>query len=171
MMQIRFKVIDRNEIPESGLSNTVYLRIDNWNDYSFITMFEIFAYDENGEKHNLPNIKIGFFGQTTEASTYSTLEKEFTELSSNYFSVATDVDFYKKLWKNFSKDWRDSFLIKLRDVVKSPAILEIAKDENVFKTSHLRGVSINTIKTQFTRTLAGDIPSTDFHFHFLLPNS
>ncbi|MGG5152322.1 AAA family ATPase [Alcaligenes aquatilis] len=170
-MQIRFRIIDRNERPADDHANTVYLRVDYWNDYSFVTMFEVFAYDENGEKHNLPNIKIGFLGQTTEVSTYSTLDKEFNELSSNYFSVATDVDFYRKLWRDFSTDWRDAFLTKLRDVVKSPAILEIAKDEDVFKTSHLRGVSINTIRAQFTRILAGDVPATDFHFHFLLPSS
>lgn len=60
---------------------------------------------------------------------------------------------------------------KLRDVVKNPTILEIAKDEDVFKISHLRGVSINAIKTQFARVLNGDVPATDSHFHFLLPES
>ncbi|WP_336972217.1 AAA family ATPase [Alcaligenes sp. PF14] len=170
-MEISFVVIDRNETLKGYQKNTVYLRVDYWNDYSFTTMFEVFAYDENGKRHNLPNIKIGFFGQTTEVSTYSTLDKKFTELSSKYFSVATDVDFYKKLWSDFSPDWRDAFLIKLRDVVRSPTILEIAKNEDVFKTSHLRSVSINTIRTQFTRVLAGEVPSTDFHFHFSLPSS
>lgn len=170
-MQIRFVVIGRNEHPKDGQSNIVYLRIDHWNDYSFVTMFEVYAYDENGQRHNLPNIKIGFVGQTIEVATYTTLEDEFTELSPNYFSVATDVDFYRKLWKDFSSEWRDAFLIQLRDVVKSPEILEIAKDEKVFKTSHLRGVSINAIRNQFTKVLDGDVPPTDFLFHFLLPSS
>lgn len=170
-MQILFKVIGKKERPVDGRANTVYLRVDHWNDYSFVTMFEVFAYDENGLKHDLPNIKIGFFGQTTDASTYSTLAKEFTELSSSYFSVATDVEFYRKLWINFSADWRDIFLTGLRDVVKTPAILEIAKEEEVFQTSHLRGVSINAIKNQFPRVLAGDAPPTDFRFHFDLPAS
>lgn len=170
-MQIRFVVIDRNERPKDGQSNIVHLRIDRWNDYSFTTMFEVYAHDENGQGHSLPNIKIGFVGQTTEVATYTTLEKEFNELSPNYFSVATDVDFYRSLWKKFSSEWRDSFLTKLRDVVKNPEILDFAKDENVFKTSHLRGVSINAIRNQFTRVLYGDAPPTDFRFHFFLPSS
>lgn len=170
-MQIRFVIIGRNERPRNGQSNTVYLKVDHWNDYSFVTMFEVYAYDENGQEHSLPNIKIGFTGQTTQVSTYATLDNEFTELPNNYFSVATDVDFYRKLYKNFSSKWRDIFLTKLRDVVKNPEVLEIAKTEDVFKTSHLRGVSINAIRNQFTRVLAGDAPPTNFNFHFCLPTS
>ncbi|CAB3762834.1 hypothetical protein B7G54_24305 [Burkholderia puraquae] len=170
-MEIQFKIISRSEHPKSGHPNTVYLKVDHWNDYSFVTMFEVYANDENGQEHILPNIKIGFVGQTTEVSTYSTLGKGFSELPLNYFSVATDVEFYRKLWKDFSPQWRDTFLGKLRDVVKNPTILDIAKDEDVFKISHLRGVSINAIKTQFTRVLNGNVPATDFHFHFLLPAS
>ncbi|WP_082621588.1 AAA family ATPase [Bordetella sp. N] len=170
-MQIQFRVITRMERPQEGGSNTVYLKIDNWNDFSFVTMFEVYVYDENGRGHSLPNIKIGFVGQTTATSTFSTLDKGFAELSSNYFSVATDVDFYRKLWKDFSPDWRDTFLVKLRDVVKTPSILDFAKDEEVFKVSHLRSVSINAIRTQFKRVLAGDSPPTDFNFHFFLPSS
>lgn len=170
-MQILFKVISRNERPVDNSENIVYLKIDNWNDYSFVTMFEVDAYDENGQKHNLPNIKIGFVGQTTSVSTHETLDREFSELQPKYFSVATDVEFYRKLWKDFSPAWRDAFLVKLRDVVKSPEILEVAKDEEVFNISHLRGVSINAIRVQFARVLAGDVPPTNFHFHFFLPGS
>ncbi|PRD67874.1 hypothetical protein C6P61_14310 [Malikia spinosa] len=168
---MRFFIIGRNERPKNGISNTVYLKVDHWNDHSFVTMFEVYAYDENGQEHSLSNIKIGFTGQTTEVSTYTTLDNEFTELPKSYFSVATDVEFYRKLYRNFSSDWRNTFLIKLRDVVRNPEVLEIAKNENVFKISHLRSVSINAIKTQFTRVLAGDAPPTDFNFHFLLPSS
>lgn len=171
MIKIQFKIIDRNERMPSGQFNTVYLKIDYWNDYSFITMFEVYAYDQNGVGHILPNVKIGFMNQTTEKSTYSTLEKEFTELNVNYFSVATDVDYYRRLWLNFSSEWRDTFLIKLRDVARTPAILEVAKTQVVFETSHLRGVSINTIRNQFVRVLHGDAPPTDFHFDFSLPST
>lgn len=170
-MQILFRVVSRNEKLPDNLVNIVYLKIDNWNDYSFVTMFQIEAYDEKGQRHSLPNIKIGFSGQSTSVSTHETLDKEFIALPPKYFSVATDVEFYRKLGKDFSRDWCDAFLTQIRDVVKDPKILEKAIDEEVFNTSHLRGVSINAIKTQFTKVLAGDVPSTDFHFHFSLPGS
>lgn len=170
-MNIHFKVIGRSERPLSGNSNTVYLKIDHWNDYSFVTMFEVYAYDENGLGHELPNIKIGFVGQTTEVSTYSTLGTEFAELPEGYFSVATDVDYYRSLFRNFSPAWRDSLLAKLRDVVRYPEILKVALSESVFQISHLRSVGINAIRGQFARVLGGDIPPTDFRFNFLLPGS
>lgn len=170
-MEIRFLIIDKNDWPKEGHANTVYLKIDHWNDYSFVTMFSVYAYDENAQRHELPSIKIGFKGQTTKITTYSTLGTSFKTLPSNYFTVGTDVDFYRKLWTDFSPNWRDAFLQQLNDVVKRPEILEMAMEEEVFQTSHLRGVSINAIRTQFTRVLAGDAPPTDFHFHFSLPNS
>lgn len=170
-MQIRFFIIGRKDGHVGSHTNAVYLRIDNWNDFSFVTMFDVYVYDENGEGHSLSSIKVGFVGQTTDVTTHSTLEKEFDELPAGYFSVATDVDFYRKLCINFSQEWRDSFLEKIRDVVKTPAILEIAKDEDVFQISHLRGVSINAIRDKFSRVLEGDAPPTDFHFHFSLPAS
>ncbi len=169
--QIEFRLIGRNESSVDGRSNTVYLKIDHWNDYSFVTMFEVFAYDEKADLHKLPNIKIGFVGQTVETSTHETLEKSFFELPTNYFAVATDIDFYRSLARDFSEAWRSAFLSSLRDVVYDPTILEIAKPETVFKTSHLRSVSINSIATQFPRVLAGDAPPTDFLFHFTLPSS
>lgn len=171
MPQIEFRLIGRKENPIDGRPNTVYLKIDHWNDYSFVTMFEVFAYDENAAPHRLPNIKIGFVGQTVDVSTHATLEKSFTHLPQNYFSVATDIDFYKILARDFSQAWRTAFLTSLRDVVHDPRILDIAKSENVFKTSHLRSVSINSIVSQFPRVLAGDAPPTDFLFHFSLPSS
>ena len=76
-MQILFRVVSRNEKLPDNLVNIVYLKIDNWNDYSFVTMFQIEAYDEKGQRHSLPNIKIGFSGQSTSVSTHETLDKEF----------------------------------------------------------------------------------------------
>ncbi|WP_349540666.1 AAA family ATPase [Sagittula sp. NFXS13] len=171
MIDITFRVVSRGDGYSTGLKNCVYLEIDRWNDYSFVTMFEVFAYDDNGTGRKLPNIKIGFYGQTTETSTYETLNNEFTELSINYFSVATDVEFYRTLSRDFSSEWRDAFLHKIRDVVYNPDILERAKDEEVFQTSHLRSVSVNAIQTQFSRVLAGEAPQTDFLFNFILPES
>ena len=36
---MKFQILDREErMPSNGI-NIVYLRIDRWNDYSFVTMF------------------------------------------------------------------------------------------------------------------------------------
>ena len=165
---MNFIVISKSTfVPDSGV-NTVYLRIDNWNDFAFRTMFEVDVFDENGKHHKLENVKIGFIGQTEEVTTHSTLSIPFSELPKNYFSLGTDLGYYSDLANNFSEAFRLEFLRALRDVVYDHNVLATAQSENVFQTSHLRGVSINSIEEQFRRVLTGGVPVTDFNFRFTL---
>lgn len=162
---ITFYVLQRNaNIPSTG-TNAVYLKIDHWNDYSFVTMFEIIAYDEMSIRHNLGAVKIGFAGQTIEVSTYSTLPQQFTSLPNKYFSVGIDVNYYLLL-SSLSTEFRSHFLKSIRDVAFDHRILDDASDENVFQTSLLRSLGINTITDQYRRILDGGIPLTDFAFRF-----
>ncbi|MBM1690779.1 AAA family ATPase [Sulfitobacter geojensis] len=167
---MQFRVISRNtSVPDKGV-NTVYLKVDHWNDYSFITMFEVYVFDENGEQNQLSNVKIGFGGQTEDVPTYSTLSELFTKLPKGYFSLGTDVDYYHELARDYSDEFREEYLDALKDVVHDEKILEHASEESVFQTSHLRSVSINTIEQQFCRVLAGGVPVTDFNFRFVSPD-
>jgi AAA domain, putative AbiEii toxin, Type IV TA system len=165
---ISFQIILSNsKLPSSG-HNAVFLQIDNWNDYSFVTMFYVYAFDENGILHDLANVKIGFVGQTTSVNTYTTISEPFLQLPEGYFSVGTDVDYYMKLREEFSDEYREAFLTGLRDVVSDDVILRAALEEQVFRTSHLRYLSLNALEDQFRRVLAGGIPVTDFDFRFTL---
>lgn len=165
---MQFHIISRDTaFPDSDL-DAVYLKIDHWNDFSFVTMFEVKIFDENGIEHQLQNVKIGFVGQTEKTSTYEALGSQFQTLPETFFSLGTDVDYYRSLAQNFSEQFRGDFLSSLRDVVFDPQCLEIAVKERVFQTSHLRGVSISAIENQFTRVLAGDAEITDFEFRFVL---
>jgi len=167
---MQFRVISRNtSVPSKGVK-TVYLKVDRWNDYSFVTMFEVYVFDENGEQNQLSNVKIGFVGQTEETSTHSSLDEPFTELPKGYFSLGTDVDYYRELARDYSEEFREEYLEALKDVVHDAKLLELASEESVFHTSHLRSVSINTIEEQFRRVLAGGVPVTDFNFRFVLPD-
>ncbi|MEW8146819.1 MAG: hypothetical protein AB2788_13780 [Candidatus Thiodiazotropha endolucinida] len=90
---MEFKVIQRDgHVPDKG-KNTGYLRIDKWNDFSFVTMFYLTIHDENGNLHDVGNIKIAFKKQDTSIPTYETFGKRFTALSKKYFSVGQDIDF------------------------------------------------------------------------------
>ncbi|CAO3358090.1 Phage protein ea59 [Azospirillum melinis] len=170
-MKIVFRKIDRGTFVSNPSPNTVYLKVDYWNDFSFVTMFEVIAFDENAKQHDLPNVKIGFKGQTESTSTHKTLPDVFENLPRGYFSLGTDVEFYKVLSRDFSQNWRDEFLKRMADVVNNPEILSFAISERVFHVSHLRSVSINAVRNQFHRVLSGSVPSTDFHFFFELPAS
>ena len=163
---IQFITMPRNGgIPPEG-RRVVYLRIDHWNDYSFVTMFQVYAFDDDGERHDLGEVKIGFHQQTESTSTYSTFEQGFTSLSDAYFSVGQDVGYYVKLYQGLSSEFRSEYLRALRDVASDQKILDLAIDEQVFRTSLLRSQSLNTIVDQYRRVLDGGVPLTDYKFRF-----
>jgi len=162
-----FFILDRNDGIPSSASNTVFLRYDNWNDYSYVTMFFVTLYDAGGNRHDLGNVKIGFKGQTTPISTYSKLTSPFSSLSEDFFSLGTELEYYEKLVKIESKEIRGEYLKSLCDIVWSEKYLESAMGEDVFSTSLLRGVSLAAIKEQFKRVLDGGVIRTNFSFLYL----
>ncbi len=164
-----FNIINRAAIVPSSGKNQVYLKIDRWNDYSFVTMFYASVFDENGKFHELGNVKIGFVGQTKEEETHSKLEPQFENLSDIYFSLGTDTGYYKKLGNEMSRDFAEQYLNALNDIVHDSRNLERASGQNVLKTSLLRDVSISTIEGQYSRVLSGGVPLTNFNFTFKHP--
>lgn len=165
-----FRIVPRGErIPEVGHS-TAYLRIDHWNDYSFVTMFDVRVFDIEGRQIDLGTVKIGFIGQTTASSTYSTMERMFPSLSESYFSVGQDAIYYEKIYQFLNADERSLYLLGIRDIVSNPESRKAAAGEEVFKTSLLRSLSINSIEGQFRRVLSGGVVTTDYDFRFAQPD-
>ncbi|MGX9379552.1 AAA family ATPase [Pseudomonas sp. JQ36] len=162
-----FFIIGRNDSIPPSTSNAAFLRYDNWNDYSYVTMFYVTLCDQDCNQHNLGNVKIGFKGQTTSASTYSKLISPFNYLTDDFFSLGTELEYYEKLAKIENKEARDTYLKSLRDIVWSEKHLETALGEDVFSTSLLRGVSLAAVKEQFKRVLDGGVIRTDFSFSYL----
>jgi ABC-type lipoprotein export system ATPase subunit len=163
---MNFVVLSGNAyIPTSGL-DTAYLNIDNWNDYSFVTSFDLTIFDESGIKYEIGKVKIGFKGQTTEISTYTTLGEAFSLLNDQYFSLGTDVDYYKNLSK-LPPDLRKRILTALEDIVYKPEKLKDIEDEEVLNTSLFRGVTLSEVHGQFARVLDGLAELSDFDFNFV----
>lgn len=168
---MNFLLLNRNERLPANAKNLVCLTYDRWNDYSYITMFFMNFIDTHGVNHSIGNIKIGFEGQSTKISTYEKIqeifdEKSFNALPENFFSLATDVEFYNSIMK-IPQEEREYILINLNDVVYKPELFDKFKHEDVFKTSLMRGVRVRTIKEQFRRVLDGKSLLTDFEFSFI----
>lgn len=168
---MKFFVIQRSQaLPQIGNSE-VYLRIDHWNDFSFVTMFDVTIFDENGNRLELGSVKIGFTGQTEVISTFSLLGDSFDALPEAFFSLGQDVSYYRTLIESVSQSFSDAFLKALKDIVADGTNHEKASGEKVFKVSLLRSVSISMIEGQFRRILDGGVPLSDFNFEFSLPES
>ncbi len=165
---MKFIVLPRGTSTPNKGRNTAYLSIDRWNDYSFVTMFYLSLHDDEGILHDIGNVKIGFKGQTTEKPTYAQLGNEFSQLQDGYFSVGQDVNYYQKI-AILPDDDRNQLLEAIKDIVFDLELIEFAQDEDVFRTSILRDVSLSVIKGQFSRVLAGQPPLTNFEFKFYRP--
>lgn len=168
---MKFIVVCSDQRTPNEAVNTAYLKIDQWNDYSFITMFYLTLFDELGKKHELGNIKIGFKGQTIDISTHSKLERTFIKLPDSFFSLSSSVNYYKIIYNELSKECSDSLLSGLKDVVYFPELVDLFKNESVFGTSLMRTTSLSTITGQFTRILKGLAELTKFDFSFKRPVS
>lgn len=163
---MQFFLVPRGKYaPEKGI-NKAYLRIDLWNDFSFITMFYLTVFDEFGKLHDLGNIKIGFKGQTIEISTYSKLESQFEYIPNGFFSLCDSAEYYKTIHNDMSKEFGDSLLSGLKDVAFSPELLSKYQDEEVFGTSLMRSTSLSAIQGQFTRVINGLAELTEYNFSF-----
>lgn len=162
------KIPRDGKLPASG-KNTVYLQVDNWNDFSFVTMFYMSVHDENGNYHEIGHVKIGFIGQEESVSTHSGLPDRFSALTEGYFSLGQDVEFYKKIRAVLNKEVGDEVLVGLQDICFIPENLDKAGGQNVLKTSLLRDVSLSVIKGQYNRVLNGGVPLTEFKFVYDRP--
>ena len=163
---MKFQIISQTSYrPKEGV-NTCYLEVNNWNDYSFVTVFALSLHDEEGNIHEIGNVRIGFVGQTTETATYQRLDKVFDdELPDGFFSLGMHSEYYENLYK-FELKYREEILSGLKDVVFSQKLLRLAENESVFSKALLRDTSISAVKGKYTRILNGDRELTEFDFAF-----
>lgn len=164
-MILNFQKLWRGEFfPEKG-RNTAYLRIDNWDDFSFKTLFYLAVSDENGVVHEIGNVKIGFLGQQ-RGLTEELLPDSFDKLDENFFSLGQEAEYYQNIKEKLSPEIVDCLLFALRDVAHDDNLLSTVEDEEVFKTSLMRSVSWSAIHGQYKRILSGGAILTEFRFSY-----
>ena len=166
--EVEFKVLNRDTwLPNEG-RNTAYLRIDNWNDYLYYTLFQVKVFDENGKGYELGDVKIAYKGQDEgrDNATSQKLDTHFSYLSDDYFSLGQTTEYYKQL-STMPAEARKNYLEGINDLVTHPELLTTIKDEKVFGISLLRDVYIASIRGKFKNVLDGNNESTPFQFYFI----
>lgn len=165
-MQLEFKHLSRDEwLPEEG-KLVAYLKDDNWDDYTFKTLYQLIIFDENGTKHDIGHIKIGYFGQ--EERTRTEVPKVFAQLDENFFSLGQGDEYYQNI-KKLSDDLAQAVLDGLNDIVQDDQLCDKALEEKVTAISLLRGTSTFSLKHQYKRILDGGAVLTDYKFEFAIP--
>ena len=135
---MKIKVLGRFEKPPHNAKSTIFLTRDNWNDFSFFTLFGIQFVDKDSVTHEIGSIKIGFFGQKEREIVFS-IGDEFDDLDEQYFSLGQSDLYYSNL-NEFGEDTRNLILDSLNDIAKNDELYERAIKERVTYTSFFRTV-------------------------------
>jgi predicted ATPase len=162
-----FKIIGRFESPAHNAKSKAYLTWDNWNDYSFLTLFGLIYMDENSVKHEIGAVKIGYYGQQIKERKLA-IGDTFEELNSTFFSLGLSDKYYEIL-NSLGDIIRDEILKALNDIAKFPEIYEKAIHEDVTKISLLRSISQTSVTGQFRRIASGGARLTSYSFKFICP--
>lgn len=166
-MSLSFKCLRQGIAVPSTANSILFLEPNNWDDYSHKTLFSLYLFDCRGQRHELGNTKIGYASQP-EGWTLERLPESFSELSTSFFSLGQDADFYSAVFKasietTFSVE---DILAPLRDVSFNPENLRVAEQHNVFRISMLRTVDHSSIAQQFSRILRDEAPLSSYSFRY-----
>lgn len=164
---MKLKILDRFGRPSSNSKSTIFLTWDNWNDFSFYTLFGILYVDENSKVHDIGAIKIGYFGQGERDRVFS-IGEEVKTFGEKYFSLGQSDLYYANL-NELGSETRNEILTFLNDIAKDENLFEIAVKEPVTRISLFRTVSPSTVKTQYRRIANGGVRLTDYDFRFTAP--
>lgn len=146
----------------------VFLIVENWNDFSYRTLYRVVYKDLDGRDYSLGNVKVGFYNQKPGKSSIK-VGDSFTQIGEDFFSVGTDLSYYERL-NSLGKPLRDRLLNGLNDIAKNAQIFKKALREDVTKIALLREVSEKTITGQFRRVANGEAPLIQYDFSFRINN-
>jgi predicted ATPase len=164
---VRFVVLPRGSWPPSSPGDRAYLRTDNWDDYSYKTLYGLVYVGSDGESHDIGGVKIARFGIGSERG-HPALPERFETLPDDYFSLGQDDTYYSRL-NDLGAEIRDSILAALRDLASDRNLFERARHEDVVGVSLMRGVSASSVTGQYHRLASGGARLTEFAFSYTPP--
>lgn len=158
-------------------SDTLYLRRDHWDDYSFRTTFNVSYCKSIGDVVSIGQVKIGVQGLelkkielsgsiTTEpAIMFDIMPKQFSKLDDTYFSLGQDESYYANI-SALGDSKRVEILTALQDVAFNLEHFQKMRKENVMSTSLLRSVGPNSVREQLHRIATGGVRLTKYNFSY-----
>lgn len=165
---MKFKVIPYKQRMPNGAKDIVFLLTDGWDDwFKFNTMYNIIYCDSSSESHRIGEVKIGEFDMKDEQRR-AEIPDEFERLDERFFSLGQDDSYYQTL-NDLGDDFREEFLLALRDVARDAELFERALAEDVTGVSLLRSVSDKSVTGQFRRMALGGVRLTPFSFSYSPP--
>jgi len=163
-----FAVLPHGTRPPVGRIDTAVLITDNWDDwFKFSTMYVLYYYDADGERHRIGEVKIGQFGLTSDQRR-AAIPNSFDALGENFFSLGQDDTYYENL-NDLGANVSQKILSGLRDVALDEELFEQALEEEVMGVSLLRSVTRSSVRGQFRRLASGGARLTSYAFSYAPP--
>ncbi|MDQ6944745.1 MAG: AAA family ATPase [Actinomycetota bacterium] len=163
---MRFEVLPVRGRPPSAARSCAFLVTDNWDDYTFKTMYYLVFVDEDGARHRIGSVKIGRFGMSEPDRI--TIPDQFERLDDLFFSLGQDDSYYTNL-NDQGEAVRDSVLAALNDLAVDEDRFARALREKVTGVSLLRSVTPATVQGQFARLARGGARLSGFDFSYRPP--
>ncbi|WP_329624889.1 hypothetical protein OG357_34780 [Streptomyces sp. NBC_01255] len=150
---MRFVIVDREDRIPAGPRPVAVLVRDGWDDFGFRSMFHLKIIQE-GARHEIGVVKIGDLGTGRREESAVQLPDEFTMLGEDFFSVGQADTCYERL-RQAGDHIRRSVLAALRDMASDEDVFEVARNEEVTRTSLWRFEKPNMVEEQFRRIARG----------------
>jgi len=112
------------------------LQKDNWNDFGFRTLYQLYLGEGAGAAQLIGNVKVLRRGQTA-ADPPQLRVGQIDRLGPEFCSVGQDLDYYERLGA-LGTERRTEILRELRDVVQDPALADDFREEAGWGTSLFR---------------------------------
>lgn len=173
MIPIPFHVVPPRTRIKAETAPDLILAQDEWNDYSFQTLYHLSHIETKGGKREetvIGPVKILKRGQTKSDGIL--IKRDFIELGDEFCSVGDSLDYYERL--RALGGLGVDILKRLRDVVQSPELIEQFKDEPGWGTSLFRdqrdlGVNFRYLASGIVQGHYSAEPTDQQPFSFQMP--
>jgi ABC-type cobalamin/Fe3+-siderophores transport system ATPase subunit len=163
LIAMQFAVIPAKQRPPMG-SAGIFLERNNWDDYSFRTLFQMYYSADGNQYISIGSVKIAHLGMNDGGIT--PIPDRFEELPHTYFSLGQDVSYYEAL-KALGTDIREAVLRALRDTAFDLELFRRLQLHNAMRTSLLRGQVEATVTGQYHRIATGGRKLVDQRFSYV----
>ena len=163
-----FRIVQSSSVTSNG--SEVLLVRDNWNDwFTWITQFYVIVVTQENKRIDIGQVKIGRGGMNLKsANTSNLLPITFSRLDAPWFSIGQTENYYEQL-NELGDQYRDWYLDAIRDIARTPEMLDEYADEEVLQQSLLRDIDTERVRKRFNRLATGDVALTNFAFRFTFP--
>ncbi|WP_131474361.1 hypothetical protein [Epilithonimonas lactis] len=163
---MNFLVTDKFGNYPENTKNTILLTWDDWNDYSYYTLFGVEYVDSEGKKCTIGAVRIAYIGQRKGIDQKKIkIGESFQTLDDNHFSVGTEDSYYETL-NELPEEVKYFVLVGLNDIALNSDKLNLAINEEVTTDSLLRDISYYTIVNQFKRIANGGARLSNYSFTY-----